>query len=122
MSDKKFEISKMLKDFEEQLGKEAVEALLENRKELEELGQMGFYEVMKGLKNGKRSQIDEVIQMKLLLTLTDEELLAAKKNNIDAIKKVADIVEKRRELIDTLINKIGKRAAGILVTQMLLAV
>jgi hypothetical protein len=117
----KFDIPKILKDFEEQLGKEAVSTLIENRKELEELGQLGFYEVMKGLKDGRRSRIDEVMQMKLLLTLSDEDLLAAKKNNIDALKKVADVVEKRRELVDTLINKVGKKAASILVTHMLLA-
>jgi hypothetical protein len=121
MSEKKFDISKILKDFEEQLGREAVSALVENRQELEELGQLGFYEIMKALKNGRKSQIDEVMQIKLLLTLSDEDLLAAKKSNIEALKKVADAVERRRKLVDDLINKVGKKAASILVTHMLLA-
>jgi len=119
MSEDKFDIKELLKELGDTITSEAKEVIEENEDTLKDLGQYGFYELMRRIAGGKEEQIDELLELKMLRKLSDEELLKVKSEKIEDLKEKAEMATKRRKIAKDLFTRVGKQVAGIIVQKML---
>ena len=124
MSDekKKFDLKEFLKEFKDTITSDAKGVILDHEDDFKDLGYFRFMQLMQLVASDNQAELNTVVHHKLLMQLTDEELLNVKRGNLEIIEKLADIKVKRLRIVKDLMSKVGKKAAEMIVQKLLLMV
>lgn len=93
--------------------------LLKYEKDFGEMGKKELHELFRLISEGNFSELDIYMQCQLLAALPDNDFLLLKKNNAEALQKMADLVVKKKEIVEDLVKVVAKEVAKELLLLLL---